>query len=121
MLWRQRKRVSEGRIIATKSLTQERLDLVDYSGDVLDRDWLLTTDSVISTKVFIFWTSVFTECVILNSNNFVIFEIGQTATGGLIRNIKGHCLAAFVENLGKCSIPRAELRALCLACSCLGT
>ncbi|CAN1134462.1 Putative ribonuclease H protein At1g65750, partial [Linum perenne] len=40
----------------------------------------------------------------------VISESGQAAAGGLIRDYQGHCLAAFSENLGICSITRAELR-----------
>ncbi|CAN1163406.1 Putative ribonuclease H protein At1g65750 [Linum perenne] len=50
------------------------------------------------------------QWVTLNSNSSVLRETGWVASGGLFRDVDGHCLAAYSMNLGICSITRAELR-----------
>ncbi|CAN1791749.1 Putative ribonuclease H protein At1g65750 [Linum perenne] len=62
------------------------------------------------TEVCISWEPAPPEWVTLNSDGYVISESGQAAARGLIRDYQGHCLAPFSENLGICSITRAELR-----------
>ncbi|CAN1788050.1 Putative ribonuclease H protein At1g65750, partial [Linum perenne] len=62
------------------------------------------------TEVCISWEPAPPEWVTLNSDGSVISESGQAAAGGLIWDYQGHCIAAFSENLGSCSITRAELR-----------
>ncbi|CAN1130920.1 Putative ribonuclease H protein At1g65750 [Linum perenne] len=80
-------------------------------GDTLDRDQSIT-DVVppVRTEVCISWEATPPEWVTLNFDGSVISESGQAVAGGLIRDYQGHYLAAFSENLGICSITRAELR-----------
>ncbi|CAN1187955.1 Putative ribonuclease H protein At1g65750 [Linum perenne] len=48
--------------------------------------------------------------VTINTDGAVNLGTGRAATGGLIRNEFGHCLAVFTMNIGCCTINRAELR-----------
>ncbi|CAL1376831.1 unnamed protein product [Linum trigynum] len=52
------------------------------------------------------------EWVTVNSDSSVHHESGSVATGGLIRDHLGHCIAAFTLNLRICLITRAELRGI---------
>ncbi|CAN1322248.1 Putative ribonuclease H protein At1g65750 [Linum perenne] len=80
-------------------------------GDTLDKDRFIShTGPPTRTGEHISWEPAPPEWVTLNSDGSVLSEYGQAATGGLIRNSQGRCLAAFSMNLGKCSITRAELR-----------
>ncbi|CAN1154205.1 Putative ribonuclease H protein At1g65750 [Linum perenne] len=50
--------------------------------------------------------------VTVNTDGSVVQSIGNTPTGGLIRDHLGRCFSAFSANLGRCSITRAELRGI---------
>ncbi|CAN1137136.1 Putative ribonuclease H protein At1g65750 [Linum perenne] len=111
-LWRYRNdRVFNDKLTTAVTLTRHIQAWVALVGDTLDRDRSIT-DAVppSRTEVCISWEPTPPEWVTLNSDGSVISESGQAAAGGLIRDYQGHCLAAFSENLGICSITRAELR-----------
>ncbi|CAN1135777.1 Putative ribonuclease H protein At1g65750 [Linum perenne] len=111
-LWRYRNdRVFNGKLTTAVTLTRHIHVWVALVGDTLDRDRSVT-DVVppARTEVCISWEPAPPEWVTLNSDGSVNSESGQAAAGGLIRDYQGHCLAAFSENLGICSITRAELR-----------
>ncbi|CAN0880875.1 Putative ribonuclease H protein At1g65750 [Linum grandiflorum] len=48
----------------------------------------------------------------LNTDGSVRGRSSKASAGGLLRDAFGHCHAAFTQNLGSCSITRAEMRGL---------
>ncbi|CAN1818158.1 Putative ribonuclease H protein At1g65750 [Linum perenne] len=111
-LWRARNdRVFNNKLTAADSLTRHIQAWMALVGDTLDKDRFIShTGPPTRTGEHISWEPAPPEWVTLNSDGSVLSEYGQAATGGLIRNSQGRCLAAFSMNLGKCSITRAELR-----------
>ncbi|CAL1398438.1 unnamed protein product [Linum trigynum] len=56
------------------------------------------------------WEPPLEGCVQIQKNGYVLSPSWEASGGGLIRDNLGRCLAAFVCNLGKCSITAAELK-----------
>ncbi|CAN1132929.1 Putative ribonuclease H protein At1g65750 [Linum perenne] len=110
-LWRARNdRVFNNKHTTADSLTRHIQVWVALVGETLERDRFIThTGPPTRTEEYISWERAPPVWVTLNSDGSVISESGQAATGGLIRDHQGRCLAAFAMNLGKCSITRAQV------------
>ncbi|CAI0558302.1 unnamed protein product [Linum tenue] len=111
-LWKTRNdRIFAGKVVSAEAFLQRVLAWIDIVKNAMDKDRLVHMPRLPArTEVEISWKPPPPEWVTLNTDGSVIQESGRASAGGLIRDHRGCCLAAFAMNLGVCSITRAELR-----------
>ncbi|CAN0923968.1 Putative ribonuclease H protein At1g65750 [Linum grandiflorum] len=63
-------------------------------------------------EVAISWQGAADPYSTLNTDGFVIRPTNHAASGGVLRDNRGNCTAAFACNLGACSITRAKLHGI---------